>query len=238
MPNPLCRGVGTAMPCVPKRSPQGYGHGHRALLEAVLLRALTLACCGVSALDAQASRAPAEESPKGWGAAGRPSTPLGVEGGQGHLAAPADQMRFLETSFFSSRCGHHRIISPSCSRFFFHLPLPLPDPLLPRGVLGLQLCFHARTCFTSNPSFLYPPQSPFCPRSPFLPSTAGQPASVGDSGERFSLPRKTARSPPVPLGVPEGDKGNKNKLSLLAPGKNPCCSENKAARGSRRVQVA
>lgn len=67
---------------------------------------------------------------------------------------------------------------------------------------------------------------------------SGQPVSVGDSSERFSLPRKIARVPPVPLGVPEGDKAKQNKLSRLAPGKNPCCSENKAARGSRRVQAA
>lgn len=146
----------------------GHGHGPHAPLEAVL-RMLTLACRGVSALEAQASRALAEEPPEGWGAAGRPSAPLGVEGGQGHLAAPVDQMRFLEPSSFSPRCGHRRVISPSRSHLVFHLPLSLPDSLLLQGVLCLQLCFYTRMCFPNNP-FLYPPQSPFYPQSPSLGS--------------------------------------------------------------------
>lgn len=51
----MCTAVDTAMPHVPKQSPWGHGHGPHTLLEAVL-RMLTLACRGVSTLEAWASR--------------------------------------------------------------------------------------------------------------------------------------------------------------------------------------
>lgn len=117
--------------------------------------------------------------------------------------------------------------------FLFRFPSPpFPARLLLQGVLFAALLLHKDVLHQQ--SFSLSPPKPILSPVP----VSGQPVSVGDSSECFGLPRKTARVPPVPLGVPEGDKGKKNKLSRLAPGKNPCCSENKAARGSRRVQAA